>query len=142
MHFTFLERRTYLIICEYYNHSRSISPTWSFHRFRDCIHYRYGNYQFGRDVAQLGLQISEKYGNHSQKARTAFYYYTFMSTFNNHIEKDIIPLRAAYDDAVLSGDAMFARYIPVRVAVAMYFSGMPLDQVMKEAWDSSVKIRK
>lgn len=65
-----------------------------------------------------------------------------MSTFNNHIEKDIAPLRAAYDNAVLSGDAMFARYIPVRVAVAMYFSGMPLDQVMKEAWDSSVKIRK
>lgn len=65
-----------------------------------------------------------------------------MSTFSNHIQDDIRPLRVAYEDAVLSGDAMFARYIPVRIAVAMYFRGLPLDQVMKEAWDSSVKIRK
>ncbi|KAI8580682.1 hypothetical protein K450DRAFT_235482 [Umbelopsis ramanniana AG] len=138
---TSLFANTITIIEASLKHGLSVASGTAFTILAPFIATRYGKYQFGCDIAQLGLQISEKYGNHSQKARTAFYYYTFMSTFNNHIEKDIAPLRAAYDNAVLSGDAMFARYIPVRIAVAMYFSGMPLDQVMKEAWDSSVKIR-
>ncbi|KAG2176794.1 hypothetical protein INT44_007458 [Umbelopsis vinacea] len=138
---TSLFANTITIIMASLKHGLSVASGTAFAILAPFIATRYGKYEFGCAIAQLGLQISEKYGNHSQKARTAFYYYTFMSTFNNHIEKDIAPLRSAFDNAVLSGDAMFARYIPVRIAVAMYFSGMPLDQVMKEAWDSSVRIR-
>ncbi|KAJ2958863.1 hypothetical protein NQZ79_g5625 [Umbelopsis isabellina] len=138
---TSLFANTLAIVEASLQHGLSVASGTALNILAPLVATRYGKYQFGRALAQLGLQISEKYGNHSQKARTAFYYYTIMSTFSNHIQHDILPLRAAYENAVLSGDAMFARYIPVRVAVAMYFRGMPLEQVMKEAWDSSVRIR-
>ena len=93
---------------------------------------RFGDYDTGLRLGQLGYELVELRGLRRFQAR-AYYNFATIIAWMRHISLARDPLRRAFDAAIKTGDRQYAAHICYTIVTVKLMAGDPLIDVQREA---------
>lgn len=93
---------------------------------------RLEEYELGHHLGELALDLNEKMGRVQTRTRILLFYGAGVSFWRNHIRVCLQCSRQGLQDAMDHGDFTFASYHIQSIAIFLFTSGVPLDEVDAE----------
>ncbi|KAI8379176.1 uncharacterized protein BYT42DRAFT_316414 [Radiomyces spectabilis] len=95
-----------------------------------CTASRLGEYSFGAQLGNFGLNINDQHAGNSEIARSIIIYHVALAQWTGcHYRDYIYQYQRAYKFAIAGGDKLFAAMALFQVASTLYFTGFNLSEI-------------
>ena len=94
---------------------------------------RFGDYQAGNSISNIGIELVERRGLSRVQARTYLNYGNLVLTWTRHLRHARDAFRRAFEIAHGSGDVTFAAFSCSSLNVNFLVAGDPLSEAQREA---------